>query len=610
MPVLRTPTTTLSPGPPSPLWRRIGPHVQTAGWMLLAWVAFAAIFQDRVEGLNAFAFHSALVTMIGVVAVVLSIAIPQIFLPIALYVGWYAFGGTPHLWWDLGLLGAVLVAASWIESNPNVRASWGTSRRATVAFGGVVALVGWVVLSAADFALAPPSLAREPETYRAKVAQSPWPAARVGVALSGGGYRAALLHAGVLDGLEQMGGAPTHLAGVSGGSIIAAYYSQGGRPDRFLAAVHEQRFGLKHRLGNFFNAARLLACPGRLPFLDVRLVPWCTFSRSDVQAQILDDVLLGGVPLTAAERPGLPKLIIGATELNTGGGFGIAPNGMAALQLPSLSRNFAFANAGQVAVAPSLMYAEVGGAVLWGTQSLSKAVAASGAFPGALYAMEFQLQNKPMMLADGGMTDNSAMSYLLLAARDAPKTWTIDVAIASDGSKPMGQVFGTDWNPKARDRAVFSSSIDQAMRGIEIASSHAGQFADLRTQVRARLLLLSPRPLLDVDGTTVKRAEAEALWRQTEAESLADPALRRLLETWQDEHNAALSAVKGDRQAVPEIEQGGLGSLLRSLDRFAQAPTLLDIYPEHQARQIFQLGRFLVALHWRDIRGALESASK
>jgi len=51
---------------------------------------------------------------------------------------------------------------------------------------------------------------------------------RIGIALSGGGYRATLMHAGVLDGLEKLGLRPTNLSAVSGGSITASYHASGG----------------------------------------------------------------------------------------------------------------------------------------------------------------------------------------------------------------------------------------------------------------------------------------------------------------------------------------------------------------------------------------------
>lgn len=57
---------------------------------------------------------------------------------------------------------------------------------------------------------------------------------RVGLALSGGGYRAALMHAGVLEAFEHFGLVPANIGTVSGGSIIGSYYVSGGRPREFL----------------------------------------------------------------------------------------------------------------------------------------------------------------------------------------------------------------------------------------------------------------------------------------------------------------------------------------------------------------------------------------
>jgi predicted acylesterase/phospholipase RssA len=50
---------------------------------------------------------------------------------------------------------------------------------------------------------------------------------RIGLALSGGGFRASIFHLGVIRRLEELGIMPevSVISSVSGGSIIAAYYA-------------------------------------------------------------------------------------------------------------------------------------------------------------------------------------------------------------------------------------------------------------------------------------------------------------------------------------------------------------------------------------------------
>jgi hypothetical protein len=88
----------------------------------------------------------------------------------------------------------------------------------------LAALAVWAAVSAADAWFEAHTLPR-----RGTVLQPPgMPAAhaplRVGLALSGGGYRAALVHAGVVDALGELGLPVNHLSSVSGGSIIGSFF--------------------------------------------------------------------------------------------------------------------------------------------------------------------------------------------------------------------------------------------------------------------------------------------------------------------------------------------------------------------------------------------------
>jgi hypothetical protein len=90
-------------------------------------------------------------------------------------------------------------------------------------------------------------------------------------------------------------------------------------------------------------------------------------------------------------------------------------------------------------------------------------VAASGAFPGALAAVadEFRVSEpkgpptpRRVLLADGGLTDNTGLTLLLTAlAWREPfsflptehwKRWDAGLIIASDGSQPLAELAASD----------------------------------------------------------------------------------------------------------------------------------------------------------------------
>ena len=92
-----------------------------------------------------------------------------------------------------------------------------------------------------------------------------WEQARrphIAVTLSGGGYRAALAHAGVLWVLDEAN-IPIHaLSTVSGGSIVGAAYALGWRPADFTKRLCGSAPGLPNMLLNFY------------PFMAQMLLPW------------------------------------------------------------------------------------------------------------------------------------------------------------------------------------------------------------------------------------------------------------------------------------------------------------------------------------------------
>ncbi len=64
---------------------------------------------------------------------------------------------------------------------------------------------------------------------------------RLGLALSGGGARG-FAHLGAIRALEDCGFRPDIVAGVSAGSVVAAFYSAGLSTERILAIFHQAKF--------------------------------------------------------------------------------------------------------------------------------------------------------------------------------------------------------------------------------------------------------------------------------------------------------------------------------------------------------------------------------
>ena len=141
------------------------------------------------------------------------------------------------------------------------------------------------------------------------------------VTLSGGGARAAAFGYGVLQALHQtpllLNGRQTTLlnqvgviSGVSGGSIVAAYYAAFG-VDTF------PRFEDDFLRKNFQDSLISFALkPGNLIDLSS---PW--FGRTQLLAQRLDELYQGKTYADMWARPGRPRLLISSTDLSLGSSF-------------------------------------------------------------------------------------------------------------------------------------------------------------------------------------------------------------------------------------------------------------------------------------------------
>lgn len=222
----------------------------------------------------------------------------------------------------------------------------------------VLLLVGLMAFWAVGVDTAPPWSNRPlsgPELNSSRAQESRWVAERdpsllVAVAISGGGARAAAFGYGALRELQatsfDWNGRRTNLldaadvvSGVSGGSIIAAYYAAFGAEG---LSGFEQDF--LHR--NFQNNLLLQALqPENL----VRLAS-SGFGRSQLLEQRLDELFRGLTYGDLMKRQRHPELLISATDLAQGAGFEFTPEQFDLLcsDFRSLPLSFAVASSSSV----------------------------------------------------------------------------------------------------------------------------------------------------------------------------------------------------------------------------------------------------------------------
>ena len=141
------------------------------------------------------------------------------------------------------------------------------------------------------------------------------------VSMSGGGARAAAFGYGVLDALRetrvQWQGRDTTLldqldviSGVSGGSIVAAYYAAFGKA---TFPAFEEQFLRKNFQDNLISYGLK---PGNLYDLSS---PW--WGRSNLLERRLDELFKGKTFGDLQERSGQPRLLVSATDLSLGTSF-------------------------------------------------------------------------------------------------------------------------------------------------------------------------------------------------------------------------------------------------------------------------------------------------
>jgi predicted acylesterase/phospholipase RssA len=590
-----------------------------------------------------------------------------------------SFGSWRLLLWDLAsaviaflLVVLLLVVVVGVFGNRFQRFSKEKPLVFSLVFAAVFFLLTWAttstihVLRTGPLPLDPArfaQLAAEPVSIVPQHAAN-WKKRRIGLALSGGGYRAALFHAGALESLERLGVRVTHMSTVSGGSLIGAYYAAGGEPAEFREAVVAGRFNLKRELLLLHNSLRLIL-PARLPLFDVRLLPW-SYDRRNVQSALVRKLLLDRGRARLDHNEWQPRLMVNATDLTFGLIIGMTERGFL-VKGPSGAQFYELGE--RLELSQSL--------------DLADRVAISGAFPVAFPSARVGAtledvgstgeSSRPLNLADGGIVDNLGITSLRAAATSADggdltsgeietitdwtmdSSWKVDTVLISDA----GAAF--EVRPELSQVELFARLFD-------VAGALGGQAAcDPRSGAicfSARRYLTEPESFFRIwDSERTLDDERQTRGLQLIPYRYPEPVLRDLValvpgdrpdlehaleeflsrspyhggesDDWMDGHRfqGAEASQQPSLAKLPPLEEcrrmreagerigrrmlgqasceaAALRALLLedvrdSLLVFRGASTLADRFPREESEALYRLGRYLVYLSWPRLAGEL-----
>jgi NTE family protein len=303
---------------------------------------------------------------------------------------------------------------------------------------------------------------------------------KIGLALSGGGFRAAAFHLGVFRELQQrkLLKRLDLLTCVSGGSIAGGFL-----------ATHWDDPDVLEKLETYIST-KSIAVGSVIGGL---LSPF--ESRLDKLAETYDLDLFDGKTLSALRNG--PRIYFNATNLATGNMFFfVAGKALAAGQ-----------DGGET------MGEHESGTVSASDYLISRAVAASSAFPPVFPPLRLDADLYPnalteyVTLTDGGVYDNLGVNPLLRVNRN-----TLDYCIVSDGGKP----FAISKEPTEAGTIVLRQAIDilmEQVRGL--------QFARLQLAHEAKR---GPKPLwFSIDSVRGQAQDGDATFA-----SLVDTNLKAL----------------------------------------------------------------------------------
>ena len=248
------------------------------------------------------------------------------------------------------------------------------------------------------------------------------PSMLVAVTLSGGGARAAAFGYGVLSAMQEQrfhwNDKDTTLlntvdvvSGVSGGSMVAAYFAANG-----IEGLH----GFEHAFLRQNFQGSLLSLAMRPDNLMELTSPW--MGRSHLLARQLDK-LYGGMTFGELEqRPRHPQLVISATDMSRGTAFEFTWDQFSLIcsDLSSVPLSFAVAASSSVPLllSPMTLKNYAGECTHPSAASVLDAQATGGGYRARLYrahkASYLNAERKPYVhLLDGGLADNLGVQRLL-----------------------------------------------------------------------------------------------------------------------------------------------------------------------------------------------------
>lgn len=482
-------------------------------------------------------------------------------------------------------------------------------------------LAGWISLSIAwahrDSAL-PIDAQRFEKPIPTTLPASRLPDLRVGLALSGGGYRAATFHAGTVHALENLGVRPAIVSSVSGGSIFAAYYANGGDPEAFAGAVSEGRFSLRRKLLLVQNASRL-GFPFTIPYVNTELFPWYRFNRRDAQAELIQSALLDNVDVHRTATPHQPILAIATTDLVRGGVVGRVPNGYVEVDTTGRQRFFHHA---LLTFDPS--------------PTLSDWVAISGAFPVAIppAKLKARLTGWPLkgqaatvndfevVLVDGGVIDNRGELLLSAANEDAcvirsdqalpciQELAEVDFMLTSDAGAVFDEAHELG-GLRALDRAFDVGTIRGRKKStISPVSFSVQQFVSDKSFLTGKAVLEKSLPGYDQDwARNLDLYPDEVLQAMIELRPGRDAEFRSrrarcvFFENLRADKRVCSFTAEERTEAIPLI----LGGVAADIHAFRELSTLNDQPSPADVESMFRLGQMLVYLKWPELKRQMDS---
>lgn len=256
--------------------------------------------------------------------------------------------------------------------------------------------------------------------------------ARIGLALSGGGIRAAVFHLGVLKWMAELGLLEQlrHISTVSGASLAVAllYTKNGGRfPEsgNYLTSVLP---AVRETILNHDIQDRAL--------MSLTVRPWNWRKKANLLAEAIE--CLWGVRGLVCDLPDEPLWSINCTTFETGKDFRITPLKMGDYKIGYAQR-------------PAI--------------SIAEAAAASAGFPvliGPYRLAPGAIPEKPALhLWDGGVYDNLGLEALYKIADNGHLTGDLDCLIISNASSPNGSARREFFSPVKNLKRLLEITMDQ-----------------------------------------------------------------------------------------------------------------------------------------------------